>query len=187
MVSMQVIDSMDSASTSPLMVSHAHSKFVHYTVIIISQIFILAFGYGFLGAVAYYEYLAPSDSVCEAMKDYPGEVTMLVTLIATVLSVITATLFTLSVKEALRHRICQPISLIQLSAGIALAQGSHILNHRHMTLTVFTLFVFGVLKLLTCRVLQLNGSEIDITGSAFATLLREEFLANGLSMYLYSS
>ncbi|KAG1813451.1 hypothetical protein EV424DRAFT_1349034 [Suillus variegatus] len=183
---------MDSASTSPLMVSHAHSKFVHYTVIIISQIFILAFGYGFLGAVAYYEYLAPSDSVCEAMKDYPGEVTMLVTLIATVLSVITATLFTLSVKEALRHRICQPISLIQLSAGIALAQGSHILNHRHMTLTVFTLFVFGVLKLLTAGwttlltptyfmwPVQLNGSEIDITGSAFATLLREEFLANGL-------
>ncbi|KAG1848809.1 hypothetical protein C8R48DRAFT_614514 [Suillus tomentosus] len=191
---------MDSASTSPrpLTVSHAHSKFVHYTVIIISQIFILAFGYGFLGAVAYYEYLAPSDPVCELMRSYPGEVTMLVTLIATVLSVITATLFTLSVKEALRHRICQPISLIQLSAGIALAQGSHILNHRHMTLTVFTLFVFGVLKLLTAGwttlltptyfmwPVQLNGSEIDITGSAFATLLREEFLANGLSMYLYS-
>ncbi|KAG2052531.1 hypothetical protein BDR06DRAFT_887538 [Suillus hirtellus] len=184
---------MDSASTSPPTVSHARSKFVHYTVIIITQIFILAFGYGFLGAVAYYEYLAPSDSVCELMRSYPGEVTMLVTLIATVLSVITATLFTLSVKEALRHRICQPISLIQLSAGIALAQGSHILNHRHMTLTVFTLFVFGVLKLLTAGwttlltptyfmwPVQLNGSEIDITGSAFATLLREEFLANGLN------
>ncbi|KAG1810463.1 uncharacterized protein HD556DRAFT_1223636 [Suillus plorans] len=190
---------MDSASTSPLTISHAHSKFVHYTVIIISQIFILAFGYGFLGAVAYYEYLAPSDPVCELMRSYPGEVTMLVTLIATVLSVITATLFTLSVKEALRHRICQPISLIQLSAGIALAQGSHILNHRHMILTVFTLFVFGVLKLLTAGwttlltptyfmwPVQMNGSEIDITGSAFATLLREEFLASGLSMYLYSS
>jgi hypothetical protein len=36
---------------------------------------------------------------------------------------------------------------------------------------------------------QLNGTEIDITGSTFAALLREEFLANGLtySMYLYSS
>ncbi|KAG2137855.1 uncharacterized protein EDB93DRAFT_1090990 [Suillus bovinus] len=170
--------------------SHAHSKFVHYTVIIISQIFILAFGYGFLGAVAYYEYLAPSDTVCELMRSHPGEVTMLVTLIATVLSVITATLFTLSVKEALRHRICQPISLIHLSAGVALAQGSHLLNHRHMKLTVLTLFIFGVLKLLTAGwttlltptyfmwPVQLNGSEIDITGSAFAALLREEYLAN---------
>ncbi|KAG2126571.1 uncharacterized protein EDB93DRAFT_1332802 [Suillus bovinus] len=183
---------MASASTSPLGMSHAHSKFVHYTVIIISQIFILAFGYGFLGAVAYYEYLAPSDTVCELMRSHPGEVTMLVTLIATVLSVITATLFTLSVKEALRHRICQPISLIHLSAGVALAQGSHLLNHRHMKLTVITLFIFGVLKLLTAGwttlltptyfmwPVQLNGSEIDITGSAFAALLREEYLANGL-------
>ncbi|KAG2052530.1 hypothetical protein BDR06DRAFT_957529 [Suillus hirtellus] len=171
---------------------HTHSKFVHYTVIIITQIFILAFGYGFLGAVAYYEYLAPSDSVCEAMKSHPGEVTMLVALIATVLSVVTATLFTLSVKEALRHRICQPISLIQLSAGVALAQGSHILSYRHMELTVLTLFIFGVLKLLTAGwttlltpayfmwPVQLNGSEIDITGSAFATLLQKEFLASGL-------
>jgi len=31
---------------------------------------------------------------------------------------------------------------------------------------------------------QLNGTEIDISGSAFAALLREEFIANGLSAYL---
>ncbi|KAG1777985.1 hypothetical protein EV702DRAFT_1196781 [Suillus placidus] len=170
-----------------------HTNFVRLTIIISSQIIILAFGYGFLGAVAYLEYLAPLDSVCELMRSYPGELTMIVTLIATVLSVTTATLFTISVKEALRYRMWKPISLIHLSTGVALAQGSHILKHRFAGLTILTLFVFGVLRLLTAGwttlltpnyfmwPVQLNGSELDITGSAFAALLREEFLANGLT------
>jgi hypothetical protein len=59
--------------------------------IISVQIFILAFGYGFLGVVAYLQYLAPPDSVCEFMRSYPAEVTMIVTLIATMLSVTAAT------------------------------------------------------------------------------------------------
>ncbi|KAG1807991.1 uncharacterized protein BJ212DRAFT_1485270 [Suillus subaureus] len=161
--------------------------------IISIQIVILVFGYGFLGAVAYLEYLAPPDPVCELMRSYPGELTMIVTLIATVLSVTTATLFTLSVKQALRHRMWKPISLIHLSTGVALAQGSHMLNLRYIRLTVLTLFIIGMLRLLTAGWItlltpayfmwpvQLNGSELDITGSAFATLLREEFLANGLT------
>lgn len=162
-------------------------------VLISSQIFILAFGYGFLVTVAYLQYLAPVDPVCQLMKDFPGELTMLVTLIATVLSVTTTTLFTLSVKEALRHRMWKPISLIHLSTGVALAQGSHILKRQYIGLTVFTLFVFGVLRLLTAGwttlltpnyfmwPIQLNGSELDITGSIFSALLREEFQANGLT------
>ncbi|KAG2102607.1 hypothetical protein BD769DRAFT_176283 [Suillus cothurnatus] len=117
---------------------------------------------------------------------------MIVTLIATVLSVTAATLFTLSVKEALRHRMWKPISLIHLSTGVALAQGSHILKHQYMGLTILTLFIFGTLRLLTAGwttlltpnyfmwPVQLNGTEIDISGSAFAALLREEFIANGL-------
>ncbi|KAG1808042.1 uncharacterized protein BJ212DRAFT_718360 [Suillus subaureus] len=171
---------------------HVPPNFVRFTVIISIQIVILTFGYGFLGAVAYLEYLAPSDSVCELMKNHPGELTMVVTLIATVLSVTAATLFTLSVKEALRHRMWKPISLIHLSTGVALAQGSHILKHRYIGLTFLTLFIFGMLRLLTAGwttlltptyfmwPVQLNGSELDITGSAFAALLRQEFLANGL-------
>ncbi|KAG1869375.1 hypothetical protein DFJ58DRAFT_723223 [Suillus subalutaceus] len=172
---------------------HVPPNFVRFTVIISIQIVILAFGYGFLGAVAYFEYLAPSDSVCELMRSYPGELTMVVTLIATVLSVTAATLFTLSVKEALRHRMWKPISLIHLSTGVALAQGSHILKHRYIGLTILTLFIFGMLRLLTAGwttlltptffmwPVELNGTELDITGSAFAALLREEFLANGLT------
>jgi hypothetical protein len=67
------------------------ANFARLTVLIGSQIVILAFGYGFLVAVAYLQYLAPIDPVCELMKDFPGELTMLVTLIATALSVTTAT------------------------------------------------------------------------------------------------
>ncbi|KAG1869374.1 hypothetical protein DFJ58DRAFT_61855 [Suillus subalutaceus] len=171
---------------------HVPPNFVRFIVIISIQIVILTFGYGFLGAVAYFEYLAPSDSVCELMRSHPGELTMIVTLIATALSVTAATLFTLSVKEALRHRMWKPISLVHLSTGVALAQGSHILKHRYIGLTISTMFIFGMLKLLTAGwttlltpnyfmwPVQLNGSELDITGSAFAALLREEFLANGL-------
>ncbi|KAG2031078.1 hypothetical protein BDR03DRAFT_1016458 [Suillus americanus] len=172
---------------------HVPPNFVRFTVIIGIQIVILIFGYGFIGAVAYFEYLAPSDSVCELMKSHPGKLTMVVTLIATVLSVTAATLFTLSVKEALRHRIRKPISLIHLSTGVALAQGSHILKHRYIGLTILTLFIFGMLRLLTAGwttlltptyftwPVELHGTELDITGSAFAALLREEFLANGLT------
>ncbi|KAG2065872.1 hypothetical protein BDR04DRAFT_130713 [Suillus decipiens] len=167
-------------------------KFKRFTAIIIVQIVILAFGYGFLGAVAYFEYLAPSHSVCEFMVNHPGEVTMIVTLIATVLSVTAATLFTFSVKETLRRRMWKPISLIRLSTGVALAQGSHILKRQFKGLTILTLFIFAMLRLLTAGwttlltptyfmwPVQLNGSELDITGSAFATMLQEEFLANGL-------
>jgi hypothetical protein len=62
-----------------------------HTVIIISQVIILAFGYGFLGAVLYYGYLSPSDQVANLWKQHPEDLTMVVTLIATVLSVTTAT------------------------------------------------------------------------------------------------
>ncbi|KAG2065869.1 hypothetical protein BDR04DRAFT_1160970 [Suillus decipiens] len=167
-------------------------KFWRFTIIITIQILVLAFGYGFLIAVAYFEYLAPSNSVCNLMVNHPGELTMVVTLIATVLSVTAATLFTFSVKEALRRRMWEPISLIHLSTGVALAQGSHILKSQFMGLTISTLFIFAMLRLLTAGwttlltptyfmwPVQLNGSELDITGSAFATMLHKEFLANGL-------
>ncbi|KAG2065868.1 hypothetical protein BDR04DRAFT_1121559 [Suillus decipiens] len=79
------------AMSAPTSGANVHDKVLLFTIIIIMQIVILAFGYGFLIAVAYLGYLAPSDSVCELMKNYPGELTMIVTLIATVLSVTAAT------------------------------------------------------------------------------------------------
>ncbi|KAG2344154.1 hypothetical protein BDR05DRAFT_999314 [Suillus weaverae] len=173
--------------------SRVPTHFLRHTAITGSQVIILAFGYGFLGAVLYYDYLSPPDQVGNLWRHHPGELTMIVTLIATVLSVITASLFTISIKEALRHRMSQPISLVQLSAGIALAKGSIILRPEYLRLTILTLFVFGVLRLLTAGwttlltptyflwPIQMRGSELDITGTAFSTLLSEEFQKQGLT------
>ncbi|KAG2065350.1 hypothetical protein BDR04DRAFT_1108609 [Suillus decipiens] len=173
------------------------SVFVHFlrhAAIIGFQVLILAFGYGFLGAVLYYDYLYPSDRVANLWKNHPQELTMVVTLIATVLSVTTAILFTTSVKDALRHRtVSRPISLIELTAGVALSKGSYILRHEHFRLTSLTLFLFVVLRLLTAGWTTLltpiyfslpiimQGSELDITGTAFQTLLSDEFQAQGLA------
>lgn len=169
------------------------TNFLRHTVVISSQVIILAFGYGFLGAVLYYDYLSPPEQVGDLWRHHPGELTMVVTLIATVLSVITATLFAISIKEALRHQMSRPISLIQLSACVALAKGSIILRPEHLRLTTLTLFVFGVLRLLTAGwttlltptyflwPIQMRGSEIDITGPAFSTLLSAEFQNQGLA------
>ncbi|KAG2140233.1 uncharacterized protein EDB93DRAFT_1297499 [Suillus bovinus] len=173
--------------------SRMPTNFLRHATIIISQVIILAFGYGFLGAVLYYGYLSPPDNVGDLWRHHPGELTMVVTLIATVLSVTTATLFTISIKEALRHRISQPISLVELSAGVALAKGSIILRPEYLRLTTLTLFVFGVLRLLTAGwttlltptyflwPIQMRGSELDITGTAFSTLLFQELQKQGFS------
>ncbi|KAG2114185.1 uncharacterized protein F5147DRAFT_770176 [Suillus discolor] len=169
-------------------------NFLRHTAIISSQVIILAFGYGFLGAVLYYDYLSPPDQVGNLWRHHPQELTMVVTLIATVLSVTTATLFTISIKEALRHRMSRPISLVELSAGVALAKGSIILRPEYLRLTTLTLFVFGVSRLLTAGwttlltptyflwPIQMRGSELDITGTAFSTLLIEELQNQGFSV-----
>jgi hypothetical protein len=51
--------------------------------------------------------------------------------------------------KALRHRMSDPISLVQLSTGVALAKGSIILRPEYLRLTTLTLLVFGLLRLLT--------------------------------------
>jgi uncharacterized membrane protein YedE/YeeE len=62
-----------------------------HAAIISGQVIILAFGCGVIGAVLYYNYLSPPDQVSNLWRDYPHELTMVVTVIATVLSLISAT------------------------------------------------------------------------------------------------
>jgi hypothetical protein len=64
---------------------------VRLAAIVSGQIIILAFGYGFLEAVLYFEYLAPPNQLGDLWRHHHGELTMVVTLIATVLSVATTT------------------------------------------------------------------------------------------------
>ncbi|KAG2065353.1 hypothetical protein BDR04DRAFT_1161543 [Suillus decipiens] len=192
------------------------AHFLRHTAIISVQVIFLAFGYGFLGAVLYYGYLYPSERVSNLWKNHPEELTMVITLIATMLSVTASmsvypftlfnipltwryehvpSLFTLSMKDALRHRISRSISLVNLSAGVALSKGSYILRPEYFGPTTLTLFVFGVLRLLTAGwttlltptyfplPIQMQGSELDMTGNVFNTLLLQEFQAQGLTYF----
>ncbi|KAG2065371.1 hypothetical protein BDR04DRAFT_170514 [Suillus decipiens] len=169
------------------------AHFLCHIITISFQVVILTFGYGFLGALLYYDYLSPPDRVNNFWIHHSKELTMVVTLIATALSVITSTLFTISMKEALRHRMSRPVSLVQLSASVALTKGTYMLRPEHLRLTTLTLFVFGVLKLLTAGwttlltptqflwPIQMQGSEIDITTNLFSNLLSAEFQNQGLT------
>ncbi|KAG2071924.1 hypothetical protein BDR04DRAFT_1097583 [Suillus decipiens] len=110
------------------------------------------------------------------------------------LSEIITTLFTISVKEALRHRMPWPISLVQLSTDVVLTKGTCILRPEYW-LTILTLYVFGVLRLLTAGYrwttlltptyflwpIEMQGSELDIPGTALSTLLSEDYLNQGLT------
>jgi hypothetical protein len=58
------------------------------TAVISGQIIILAFAYGFLEAVLHFAYIAPPNQV-DLWRLYPEELTMVVILIATVISVAT--------------------------------------------------------------------------------------------------
>ncbi|KAG0702650.1 hypothetical protein DFH29DRAFT_1079402 [Suillus ampliporus] len=183
---------IDSAPAPVSAMSRIPVNFLCNIAVISSQVIIMAFAYGFLGAVLYYDHLAPPDQVGNLWRQYPGELTVVVTSIATVLSVVTATLCTISIREALRHRMSRPISLGEISAGVALAKGSVVLRPEYLRLSILTLFVFGVLRLLTAGwttlltpsyfqwPIQMNGSELDITGSAFSSLLYEAFQAQGV-------
>ncbi|KAG2145738.1 hypothetical protein BD769DRAFT_854291 [Suillus cothurnatus] len=172
--------------------NHVSVDFLLHTFIISSQVIIMAFGYGFLGAVLYYGYLPAPDQVSYLWKHRSQDLTMVVTLIATTLSVTTGILFAISMKKALRHRMSDSMSLVQISAGVALSKNSFILRWEHRRLTAMTLFVFGVLRLMTAGwttllaptpflwSIQMQGSELDITGTAFATLLSQEFYEQGI-------
>ena len=115
-------------------------------------------------------------------------------------------------KEALRHRMHNSVSLIHLSAGIALARNSFFINFRHPIPALVTILVFGVTKLLVsryarCSVLQetkdltmsrswttlltptlvtwtVNASalELDLTSSWFESALRQELGQSGAAL-----
>ncbi|KAH7927040.1 hypothetical protein BV22DRAFT_1007825 [Leucogyrophana mollusca] len=154
--------------------------------VIIAQVFVLTFGWGFLAAVLYYKYIALPDRIADLVHRFPSELTLVTTLIATMLSVATAFLFTAAVKDALRHRMSQPISLITLTAGIALTKGTHIWKPRHLRLTALTWLIFAVLTSLTAgwttllaptlinMEIGMSGTELDVAGDAFSDLLGQE-------------
>ncbi|KIK78390.1 hypothetical protein PAXRUDRAFT_834584 [Paxillus rubicundulus Ve08.2h10] len=128
--------------------------------------------------------------------------TTVVTLIATALSLASTFLFGYSVKEAMRYLLQKPRTLVEVSAGVALIQGSHISmwgakgfhlipKWKYAWPSVATWCVFGVTSLLvtgwttllaptlvSCRY-DVQGTELNMTSPAFSHLL-------GIELDVYS-
>lgn len=139
----------------------------------VGQALLLTFAWGFLGAVLLSEPLTLPYSVANYMYLRPSETTLVVTLIGTVLSVATTSYvpvsssqrafsdassrscFALALKEALRHRMHSPISLIKLTSGITLARGEFVISFRHILTTLVTITIFALTKLLVSRYISL--------------------------------
>jgi hypothetical protein len=140
------------------------------TAAVVGQTVFLVAGWGFLVAVITKGFLIVPDYLAFLMNSMPTVTTWILTLLATILSVMTTTYgliiflreyhsrwFTLlsflsiAFKEALRHRMHAPISLIHLSGAIAMTRNSFLINSRHRIPTLVTMLVFGLTKLLVSR------------------------------------
>ncbi|KAG2126215.1 hypothetical protein DEU56DRAFT_556152 [Suillus clintonianus] len=158
----------------------------------VTQSLILGFGWGFMGALWYYQYMALPDWTVKLILEYPTTMTLVVSLISTVLSVITTSLLAFSMKEALRHDLAKGISLFGLRAAIALTKPTWIIcrDKRHwkyvlLTGTVFAMMTFLnscwntlLLPTLIEWSVTLSGTELDISNSAFNDILSALLLNN---------
>ncbi|KIJ58289.1 hypothetical protein HYDPIDRAFT_171330 [Hydnomerulius pinastri MD-312] len=157
--------------------------------IIVAQLFIFIFAASWLGEEIYHQCISFDGPLTRLIVAQPRISTTVVTLLATAFSLASAALFGLSVKEATRHLLWKPRTLVEVSAGVALVKGSHIFRWEYMKLTLLTWFVFAVLKLLVTGWTTLlaptlvqcyynaNGTELDLTSTAFSTLLGVELAA----------
>ncbi|KAF8127037.1 hypothetical protein EV363DRAFT_1173348 [Boletus edulis] len=160
---------------------------LEFTVAIIGQTLLLAAGWGFLGTVFVQNPLTAPDRLADFIYSKPTVTTWIVTLVATVVSVATAT-------YALRHRMHKSISLIHLSGGIALTRNSFVINFRHLIPTFMTLAVFGLTKLLVSSWTALltptpviwsvdaSGWELDLTSTWFESALQQELAKSGVAL-----
>ncbi|KAG1777986.1 hypothetical protein EV702DRAFT_205629 [Suillus placidus] len=151
----------------------------------VAQTIILGFGWGFMGALWYSQYMALPDWAVRLIVGYPTTLTLVVSLISTVLSVITTSLLTFSMKEALRHDLAKSISLFGLRAAIALTKPTWITcrDKRHwkymlLTGTIFAMITFLnscwntlLLPTLIEWSVTLSGTEMDISSSTFNDVL----------------
>ncbi|KAF9239997.1 hypothetical protein BU15DRAFT_61630 [Melanogaster broomeanus] len=159
--------------------------------ILLGQILIFAFACAFLGAELYHQCVSFNSSLTRLIQQNPKISTTVVTLIATALTFASSVLFGLAVKDAMRHKMSEPTSVIQVSTGIALAQGSVVSKKgcgTYFMYSLITWIIFGLLDLLTtgwttllmptlvnCR-FQVSGTELDLSSPAFAQLLQGDLL-----------
>ncbi|KAH7905314.1 hypothetical protein BJ138DRAFT_1118588 [Hygrophoropsis aurantiaca] len=89
----------------------------------------------------------------------------------------------MSIKDALIFRMSRPMSLVWLSAGIAMTKGTHTWRPGYLGLAIVTLVVSVLLISLTAGwttlldsttmnvEFEMGGAELDISGSAFDILM----------------
>ncbi|KAF8548269.1 hypothetical protein OG21DRAFT_781446 [Imleria badia] len=158
----------------------------------VGQALLLAFAWGFLGAVLLEEPLTLPYSVANYMYLRPSETTLVVTLIGTVLSLATTSCFALALKEALRHRMHKPISLIKLIGGITLARGEFVFSFQHLLTTLVTISMFALTKLMVSswstlltptlvalHIPSTSGSELNLDSSYFESQLGAQLVSSG--------
>ncbi|KAF9235414.1 hypothetical protein BU15DRAFT_64861 [Melanogaster broomeanus] len=153
---------------------------------VVAQLCIFMFACAWLGEEITRECISFNSFLTQMINAEPRISTTVVTLMATVLSLASSALLGYSVKEATRHRLRNPRTLIEVSAGVALVERSFWWESRHILLSIQVLFVYGVIQLLVtgwttllaptvvlCEQ-YLTGTELDLTSPAFSELLALE-------------
>ncbi|KAG1805599.1 hypothetical protein EV424DRAFT_1430239 [Suillus variegatus] len=151
---------------------------------IFGQTVILGFAWGFAGAILYTGVLALPDSVVRLIVEHPTVLTLIVTLIATALSITTSMFFTFALKEALRHHLSGPsITLFKLRTAIALSRPTWVLRRKFLKLSLLTLVVYAMVTFLNTSWSTLLlptlvewpvgtfGTELDLGSAAFVNQL----------------
>ncbi|KAF8835841.1 hypothetical protein BDN67DRAFT_1072221 [Paxillus ammoniavirescens] len=168
---------------------HVHyfrDKLLRLVGIVVAQLLILIFAASWLGEEIANQCISFDSFLTQMIVAQPRISTTVVTLMATALSLASTFLFAYSVREAMRHLLWKPRSLVQVSAGVALVKGSGISKWKYKRLSLITWSVFGVTKLLvtgwttllaptlvSCY-FDVQGTELDMTSPAFSQLLGVE-------------
>ncbi|KDQ51023.1 hypothetical protein JAAARDRAFT_62776 [Jaapia argillacea MUCL 33604] len=152
-----------------------------HIAIVIGQLALMAFAWGFYGAIARYNQITLPDKLATTILTYPRATTAVVTTIATILSILSSLLCSRAVRYLLASRLIshRPVSFFSLNVGIELSKKSFVLNPRHpwWTLGTATFVVAlsaqtaGWTTLLTPTLITvevpINGTELNIGSPAF--------------------
>ncbi|KIJ12286.1 hypothetical protein PAXINDRAFT_14905 [Paxillus involutus ATCC 200175] len=123
---------------------------VHFSPsIMVAQLLFSTAAWAFVGALVYHGELPVPDSATQIISRYHSEMTLLVTLIATAISVSSSFFFTRAIARALTSRLCRPLSLDGLRTGIELSKGSFVLDPKWPALTIVTIICVVILNTLT--------------------------------------
>ncbi|KAG1837652.1 hypothetical protein DFJ58DRAFT_846391 [Suillus subalutaceus] len=173
------------SSRSPFRASTFEMHFANFVKITV----IMGFAWGFTGGILFTGVLALPDHIVRLIVEYPTELTLIVTLISTTLSIITSMFFTFAVKEALRHHLSGPMTLFKLRTAIALSRPTWVLRWRSLKLSALTLAVYAVITFLNTSWSTLLlptlvqwpvatfGTELDLGSVAFVNQLSTDLNA----------